>query len=82
MNIHESKTEGIFVEGLTEFGVTKSEDCLDLLVQGVKNRIIRQTSMNAKSSRSHSIFQLIFEIQDHKGNFLKGRLNLCDLAGS
>ena len=52
-----------------------------LLKQGVKNRTIRQTSMNAKSSRSHTIFQLLIEIQEN-GTFLKGRLNLCDLAGS
>ena len=82
LGIHESKADGIFVEGLTEFGVTKTEDCLELLAQGIKNRIIRQTSMNAKSSRSHSIFQLVLEIQEVKGTFLKCRLNLCDLAGS
>ena len=54
---------------------------MELLKQGVKNRTIRQTSMNAKSSRSHTIFQLLIEIQEN-GTFLKGRLNLCDLAGS
>ena len=51
-------------------------------MKGVKNRVVRQTSMNAKSSRSHSIFQLLVEIQEGSGSFLKGRLNLCDLAGS
>ena len=54
---------------------------MELLKQGVKNITIRQTSMNAKSSRSHTIFQLLIEIQEN-GTFLKGRLNLCDLAGS
>lgn len=54
---------------------------MELLKQGVKNRTIRQTSMNAKSSRSHTIFQLLIEIEEN-GTFLKGRLNLCDLAGS
>jgi len=52
------------------------------LRRGVKNRTIRQTSMNAKSSRSHTIFQLLLEIHEKDGSFLKGRLNLCDLAGS
>ena len=37
--------------------------------------------MNAKSSRSHSIFQLLIQSQED-GIFMKGRLNLCDLAGS
>ena len=32
--------------------------------RGEKNRSIRSTSMNAKSSRSHTIFQLIVETLD------------------
>jgi hypothetical protein len=50
--------------------------------RGEKNRFIRQTSMNAKSSRSHTIFQILLESTDGKGLFKKARLNLCDLAGS
>ncbi len=40
--------------------------------------------MNAKSSRSHTIFQVLVEstIPDNNGNYIKSRLNLCDLAGS
>jgi len=59
--------------------------------RGEKNRFIRQTSMNTKSSRSHTIFQILLESThpDSKGMFKvailiiqKARLNLCDLAGS
>lgn len=59
--------------------------------RGEKNRFIRQTSMNTKSSRSHTIFQILLESTrpDKKGMFKviidlykKARLNLCDLAGS
>lgn len=59
-------------------------DCLELMKRGEKNRIIRTTSMNVKSSRSHTIFQILLESSnaDKKGNFKKARLNLCDLAGS
>lgn len=49
--------------------------------QGEKNRFIRQTSMNAKSSRSHTIFQLQVETTN-QGATQKSRLSLCDLAGS
>ena len=40
--------------------------------------------MNAKSSRSHTIFQVLVEAtkSDANGNYTKARLNLCDLAGS
>jgi hypothetical protein len=47
--------------------------------------------MNTKSSRSHTIFQILLESvhPDSKGMFKvffsisqKARLNLCDLAGS
>jgi hypothetical protein len=29
--------------------------------RGEKNRVVRQTNMNVKSSRSHTLFQLIVE---------------------
>lgn len=59
-------------------------DCLELMKRGEKNRFIRQTSMNTKSSRSHTIFQILLESihADNRGMFKKARLNLCDLAGS
>lgn len=40
--------------------------------------------MNLKSSRSHTIFQLIIETNkvDKNGVLFKSKLNLCDLAGS
>ena len=39
--------------------------------RGEKNRFIRQTSMNTKSSRSHTIFQILLESTrpDAKGFF-------------
>jgi hypothetical protein len=71
LNIHESKIDGIFVEGLSEYSVTQHMDCLQLMTRGEKNRIIRNTSMNAKSSRSHTIFQILLESAhaDPKGIF-------------
>jgi hypothetical protein len=59
--IHESKIGGIYVEGLTEYAVNNYMDCLALMRRGERNRYIRQTSYNAKSSRSHTIFQLLLE---------------------
>lgn len=59
LNLHESKLDGIFVEGLAEYAITHYADCLQLMKRGQKNRFIRQTSMNTKSSRSHTIFQIL-----------------------
>lgn len=49
------------MEGLSEYSVAHYYDTLGLMKRGEKNRSIRSTSMNAKSSRSHTIFQLIVE---------------------
>jgi hypothetical protein len=59
--IHENKQDGIYVEGLNEVVVEDPEQCLELMQRGERNRIVRQTHMNAKSSRSHTIFTLLIE---------------------
>ncbi len=53
--------DGIYIEGLTEIEVESVEDCLELMNKGEKNRVVRETHMNVKSSRSHSIFQILIE---------------------
>lgn len=48
-----------------------------------KHRSVSATKMNARSSRSHSVFTLHIRGSNHvQGTVLKGSLNLCDLAGS
>lgn len=76
--------QGIYVEGLSEYIVQSEADCLVLLARGEKNRIKRATKMNIKSSRSHSLFQLLIETDqvDAKGMLKRSKLNLGDLAGS
>ena len=41
--------------------VDDADQCLELMKKGERNRVVRQTSMNIKSSRSHTIFQLLIE---------------------
>ena len=84
LNIREEKDNGIFVENLAEYVVEKAEDCIYLLKQGDKNRIVRQTKFNHHSSRSHTIFQLLVEGDkaNKRGVLKRAKLNLCDLAGS
>ena len=82
--IREDKMAGMFVEGLTEYVVEKDRDWFILLKRGERNRVTRSTYMNASSSRSHSIFQLLIESNkvDSNGMFIRSKLNLWDLAGS
>lgn len=61
MLIHENKDDGIYVEGLNEIEVSDLDHCLELMQRGERNRIVRQTSMNVKSSRSHTLFQILVE---------------------
>lgn len=82
--IREDKYAGIFVEGQSEYVVRNAQECFILLRRGEKNRFTRQTRSNIHSSRSHTIFQLLLESSepDERGVMLRGKLNLCDLAGS
>ena len=59
------------------------DECLELMQKGEKNRIVRQTHMNIKSSRSHTLFQLLVEeVFPAKKSYRRMKINLCDLAGS
>lgn len=82
--IREERENGIFVENLAEYIVEKAEDCMFLLKQGDKNRVVRQTRFNHHSSRSHTIFQLLIEGDkaNKRGALKRAKMNLCDLAGS
>ncbi|KAJ0407428.1 hypothetical protein P43SY_004969 [Pythium insidiosum] len=83
LEIHEDRTLGIFVDGLSEYAVRSVGDCLALLQCGEQHRAVRSTHMNHVSSRSHSVFQLQLEQRRASdGATLKSKLNLVDLAGS
>ena len=86
LEIRESLQRGVFVNNLTEIPITGSYDkAMQLLKQGETVRVIAETKLNDKSSRSHSIFRLFLEITrtvDNKQKTLVSQLNLIDLAGS
>ena len=84
LNIREDKYAGIFVEGQSEYAVQNAAECFTLLKRGEASRITRQTKANIHSSRSHTIFQILIESNrpNQKGMLFRGKLNLCDLAGS
>ena len=76
-------TDGVYVEGLSEYLVTSATDCLRLVAFGAANRAVRATSYNESSSRSHAILQLQVERQvSGDTRITRSKLNLVDLAGS
>lgn len=77
----ETKSETIFVEGLTKNLVYSTEDIINLISQGTKNRVIASTNLNDVSSRSHVIISL-YLTQILKNSEIVSKLHLIDLAGS
>jgi kinesin family protein C1 len=70
------------VKGLTLESVSSVEQVDALMCIAKKRRRIGATEMNAQSSRSHFLFQLVIEGSHINGSRCRGRLNLVDLAGS
>jgi len=82
--IREDK-HGVYVQSLTTVLVRKEQDILKLLDTGASNRSIANNGINDRSSRSHTIFQLILEQEPLQGpdrTRCISKLNLVDLAGS
>jgi hypothetical protein len=85
LKIRESKTIGVFVEGLTKHPVTSYEEISQKMDGGYENRTIGSTLMNATSSRAHTIVTIEFKQITHEGGKKSEKLsmiNLVDLAGS
>jgi kinesin family protein 5 len=83
MAIREEKGKGVYIEDLKEVSVDKIDEVLQLMEDGLKNRAVAYTDMNATSSRSHSIFILTIQQTNVRTLVNKtGKLYLVDLAGS
>ncbi|MES1908328.1 MAG: hypothetical protein MHM6MM_001283 [Cercozoa sp. M6MM] len=82
LKVREQRDGSTFVEGLTEVFVTSVEEVFDLIRVGGGNRAVAATSMNADSSRSHSLLVLRVEQKMKDGSTRSGKLNFADLAGS
>lgn len=83
LSIHEDKTRGVYVKGLTDVYVGSENEVYAVMKAGGKARAISATNMNAESSRSHSIFVVgIHQKNVETGSQKSGNLYLVDLAGS
>lgn len=96
LQVRESPSKGIFIDEVTEeVGagsqwrcsfllqfLTCPEDVWALLAVGDGNKAKASTAMNARSSRSHSVFIVTLIQKSADGGTKTGKLNLVDLAGS
>ncbi|RLM70294.1 kinesin-related protein 11-like [Panicum miliaceum] len=85
--IKENLERGVYVAGLREEIVNSAEQVFELLQLGEVNRHFGETNMNARSSRSHTIFRMVIESSaknklDSEDPIRVSVLNLVDLAGS
>jgi hypothetical protein len=85
LKVRESKTLGVFVEGLSSYPVTSYEEISKKTDEGYENRTIGSTLMNATSSRAHTIVTVEFKqvtLINNKRTEKISVINLVDLAGS
>ncbi len=77
-NLKLRETNGsVYIEKCTVHPVKSAEELMAIIVRGEKHRSVAHTEMNARSSRSHSIF-IVTVAQPNKTS----KLVLVDLAGS
>ena len=61
--------------------VGNEHDLVALMARGLGNRTVAATAMNAASSRSHCLVELLVQRHARNGGCARGKLCLVDLAG-
>mmetsp|Transcript_2749 Transcript_2749/g.6352 ORF Transcript_2749/g.6352 Transcript_2749/m.6352 type:complete len:776 (+) Transcript_2749:68-2395(+) len=83
LKIRESKSKGIYIQGITEHRVQEAKQVYDWMAYGGLHRAVASTRMNAQSSRSHSVFIMkTSQIMIKNGSKKTSKVHLVDLAGS
>ncbi|KAJ6770827.1 KINESIN-LIKE PROTEIN KIN-14F [Salix purpurea] len=78
-----SQLNGLNVPDASWIPVSSTQDVLDLMRIGQRNRAVGATALNERSSRSHSVLTVhVYGKELVSGSILKGCLHLVDLAGS
>lgn len=70
------------VVGNTMVQTTTEEQVFHILNLAQGRRCVKATLSNSESSRSHMIFTIHFNVCMLDGSLRRGKLNVCDLAGS
>lgn len=58
LQLREDTRKGVYVEGITEEFISRSEEVMEILNKGSKSRHVGSTFYNPTSSRSHSVFTM------------------------
>ncbi|XP_031227430.1 stAR-related lipid transfer protein 9 isoform X2 [Mastomys coucha] len=85
LKVREHPEMGPYVQGLSQHVVTNYQQVIQLLEEGIANRITAATHVHEASSRSHAIFTIHYTqaiLQNNLPSETASKINLVDLAGS
>jgi hypothetical protein len=80
--LREKPGQGLYAEGHEEVEVFCIEDAVELINNGLENRVMAPTLMNATSSRSHTAITVTLKREVSPAKTIVSRFRLVDLAGS
>ncbi|XP_028250655.1 stAR-related lipid transfer protein 9 [Parambassis ranga] len=85
LRVREHPEKGPYVQDLSQHMVSDCKQAMDLLEQGIANRITAATHTHDASSRSHAIFTIQYTqaiLENNLPSETVSKINLVDLAGS
>ncbi|KAL4836982.1 hypothetical protein H8958_011103 [Nasalis larvatus] len=85
LRVREHPEMGPYVQGLSQHVVTNYKQVIQLLEEGIANRITAATHVHEASSRSHAIFTIYYTqaiLENNLPSEMASKINLVDLAGS
>ncbi|XP_034419440.1 stAR-related lipid transfer protein 9-like, partial [Cyclopterus lumpus] len=85
LRVREHPEKGPYVQDLSQHVVSDCKQAMDLLEEGIANRITAATHNHDASSRSHAIFTIQYTQANLENNLPSetvSKINLVDLAGS
>ncbi|XP_032337288.1 stAR-related lipid transfer protein 9 isoform X6 [Camelus ferus] len=85
LRVREHPEMGPYVQGLSQHVVTNYKQVIQLLEEGIANRITAATHVHEASSRSHAIFTIYYTqaiLENNLPSEIASKINLVDLAGS
>jgi hypothetical protein len=83
LDIHTHPKIGVYVDNLSEFPIQDFKDIEKLVSQGGRNKHTAATTMNARSSRSHTVFSMAIEVRNASlaPHNRMANVQVVDLAG-
>ncbi|XP_035529303.1 stAR-related lipid transfer protein 9 isoform X1 [Morone saxatilis] len=85
LRVREHPEKGPYVQDLSQHVVSDCKQAMDLLEEGIANRITAATHNHGASSRSHAIFTIQYTqatLENNLPSETVSKINLVDLAGS